>query len=103
MHLGARNTWLPFHGTLGSTCGGSDDPPRRNNQGLTTREIAELIERMYGAHYSPQTISNMSLAMEEQAHAFHTRAVAPHYTVPLWLVSKKSNISDYHKQIQSLN
>ena len=31
MHLGARNTWLPFHGTLGSTCGGSDDPPRRNN------------------------------------------------------------------------
>jgi len=32
MHLGARNTWLPFHGTLGSTCGGSDDPPRRNNQ-----------------------------------------------------------------------
>lgn len=72
-------------------------------QGLTTREIAELIERMYGAHYSPQTISNMSLAMEEQAHAFHTRAVAPHYTVPLWLVSKKSNISDYHKQIQSLN
>ena len=31
MHIGARNTWLPFHGTIGSTCGGSDDPPRRNN------------------------------------------------------------------------
>lgn len=66
-------------------------------QGLTTREIAELIERMYGAHYSPQTISNMSLAMEEQVHAFHTRAVAPHYTVlfldATWLNVRRDSVS----------
>lgn len=66
-------------------------------QGLTTREIAELIERMYGAHYSPQTISNMSLAMEEQAHAFHTRSIAPHYTVlfldATWLNVRRDSVS----------
>ncbi|AEU40536.1 Transposase [Lactococcus cremoris subsp. cremoris A76] len=27
--------------------------------GVTTREISDIIERMYGHHYSPATISNL--------------------------------------------
>ena len=30
--------------------------------GVTTREISDIIERMYGHHYSPATISNISKA-----------------------------------------
>ena len=29
------------------------------SKGVTTREIAELIEKMYGHYYSRQTISNI--------------------------------------------
>ena len=29
-------------------------------KGLTTREISELIEKLYGHHYSPATVSNMA-------------------------------------------
>ena len=50
-------------------------------KGMTTREIAELIESMYGAHYSPQTISNLTRVMEEQVKAFHARPVQAYYPV----------------------
>lgn len=49
-------------------------------KGITTREIADLLEKMYGAHYTPQTVSNMSKVMEEQVEAFHSRSVSSHYT-----------------------
>ncbi len=66
-------------------------------QGMTTREIADIIERMYGAHYSPQTISNMSQAMEEQVQAFHARPVQPHYTVlfldATWLSVRRDRVA----------
>ncbi|HHU08135.1 MAG TPA: IS256 family transposase [Clostridiaceae bacterium] len=66
-------------------------------QGMTTREIAEIIERMYGAHYSPQTISNMSQAMDEQVRAFHSRPVQAHYTVLLmdatWLNVRRDSVA----------
>ena len=66
-------------------------------QGMTTREIGELIERMYGAHYSPQTISNMSQAMEEQVRAFHERPVEAHYKVifldATWLNVRRDSVS----------
>lgn len=32
-------------------------------KGITTAEIAELIEKMYGAHYSKATVSNMTKAV----------------------------------------
>ncbi|PKH10908.1 transposase, partial [Planomicrobium sp. MB-3u-38] len=35
-------------------------------KGVTMSEISELIEKMYGHHYTPQTISNMTKAMSEQ-------------------------------------
>ncbi|WP_205757677.1 transposase, partial [Lactobacillus crispatus] len=30
------------------------------SKGVTTREIADLIEKMYGSHYSPAQVSNIS-------------------------------------------
>lgn len=50
-------------------------------KGITTREIADIIEKMYGAHYSAGTISNMSQTLQEQVEAFHRRPVQAHYTV----------------------
>ena len=32
-------------------------------KGITTREIADLIEKIYGHHYSPATMSNISKAV----------------------------------------
>lgn len=48
--------------------------------GITTREIADLIERMYGQYYSPQTVSNISRAVEEQVLAFHGRPLSDRYS-----------------------
>ncbi len=42
-------------------------------KGITTREITDLLERMYGHHYTPQTISNMTKTMETQVKAFKER------------------------------
>ena len=39
-------------------------------KGITTREIADLIERMYGSHYSPTTISNISKELNTQVKDF---------------------------------
>ena len=33
-------------------------------KGITTREIADIIEKMYGCYYSPQTISNMTKVVD---------------------------------------
>ena len=35
-------------------------------KGITTREISDLIEKMYGHYYSPQTVSNTAKAADEQ-------------------------------------
>ena len=50
-------------------------------KGITTREIADLIEKMYGHHYSPATVSNIAKAVEGQAEKFHKRQVAARYAV----------------------
>ncbi|MED4130322.1 transposase, partial [Shouchella miscanthi] len=44
-------------------------------KGVTTGEISDLLERMYGHHYTPQTISNMTKTMEKQVEAFKTRTL----------------------------
>ncbi|GAF18497.1 LOW QUALITY PROTEIN: mobile element protein [Bacillus sp. JCM 19046] len=48
-------------------------------KGVTTREIADLLERMYGHHYTPQTISNMTRTMETHVNAFKERPLAKRY------------------------
>ncbi|ERJ52111.1 transposase [Lactiplantibacillus plantarum 2165] len=44
-------------------------------KGITTAEIAELIEKMYGAHYSKATVSNMTKTVNEQVQAFQQRCL----------------------------
>ena len=50
-------------------------------KGITTREIADLIEKMYGHYYTPQTISNITKAVENQVNEFHNRPLANRYVV----------------------
>ena len=35
-----------------------------SEKGVTMSEIADLIEKMYGHHYTPQTMSNMTKVLE---------------------------------------
>ncbi len=51
------------------------------SKGVTTREIAELIEKMYGHYYSPQTISNITQTVQEQVSAFHNRSISKRFVV----------------------
>ncbi|WP_031545680.1 IS256 family transposase [Salinicoccus luteus] len=48
-------------------------------KGVTMSEISDLIEKMYGHHYTPQTVSNMTKAMSEQVDAFKHRPLAARY------------------------
>ena len=38
-------------------------------KGITTREIADIIEKLYDCYYSPQTISNMTQVVAEEVDA----------------------------------
>lgn len=49
--------------------------------GVTTREISDIVERMYGHHYSPATISNISKAIQENVAAFHERSLEANYSL----------------------
>ena len=51
------------------------------SKGVTTREIAELIEKMYGHYYSRQTISNITQTIQEQVSAFHNRSISKRFVV----------------------
>ncbi|GEK35400.1 hypothetical protein KSI01_29330 [Kurthia sibirica] len=42
-------------------------------------EISPLIEKMYGHHYTPQTISNMTKAVSETVAAFNNRTLYNRY------------------------
>ena len=48
-------------------------------KGITTREISDLIEKLYGHHYSPATMSNISKAVASQVEAFHKRQLSERY------------------------
>ena len=50
-------------------------------KGITTREIADLIEKIYGHHYSPATMSNISKAVADQVETFHKRQLSERYAV----------------------
>lgn len=41
------------------------------SKGVTTREIADLIEKMYGGYYSPAMVSNISKEMIPKVEAYH--------------------------------
>lgn len=48
-------------------------------KGITMTEIAGLIEKMYGHHYTPQTISNMTKTVSETVKAFNNRSLHQRY------------------------
>ncbi|MFZ4909431.1 IS256 family transposase [Enterococcus faecium] len=50
-------------------------------KGITMSEISELIEKMYGHHYTPQTISNMTKIVSEDIVAFKERSLESRYSV----------------------
>ena len=43
------------------------------SKGISTREITHLIEEMYGNHYSPTTISNISMNINKLVEDYHQR------------------------------
>ena len=49
--------------------------------GVTTRKISDIIQRMYGHHYSPATISNILKATKENVDDFHERILVANYSV----------------------
>ena len=49
------------------------------SHGVTTSEIADLIEKMYGHAYRKQTISNITKAVEVNVDAFHQRPFSKRY------------------------
>lgn len=51
------------------------------SKGITTSEIADLIEKMYGHAYTPATISNMTKLVEENVKQFHERPLNKRYAV----------------------
>ena len=50
-------------------------------KGITTREIADLLEKMYGNNYSPTTISNISKVMKNEIEAYHNRKIKKDFVV----------------------
>lgn len=50
-------------------------------RGVTTRQISELVEQMYGQYYTPQTVSNIASAVQEQVETFHHRRISKRYAV----------------------
>lgn len=51
------------------------------SKGITTREISDLIEKMYGHHYSPATVSNITQSVIDHTLKFHHRKVEERYAV----------------------
>ena len=43
------------------------------SKGVTTREIAYMVERMYGHYYSPTPVSNITKRTEHLVEKFHER------------------------------
>lgn len=65
-------------------------------KGITTREISDLIEKMYGHHYCPATVSNITQITENQVKAFHCRQIkeqmAVVYCDATWLNVRRDSV-----------
>ncbi len=49
------------------------------SKGLTTRDISEVMETIYGTHYSKSKVSNISQSFYEQMEAWRNRDLESHY------------------------
>lgn len=50
-------------------------------KGITTHEIADIIEKMYSCYYLPQTMSNMTQVVAEEVDALHNRSSPSQFAV----------------------
>ena len=48
-------------------------------KGITTREISDLIEKMYGHYYSAATISNLSDSFKDELYAYRQEVIQADY------------------------
>jgi len=51
------------------------------SNGMTTEEISRIIEKMYGHHYTKQTVSNITAAVVGDIQAFNRRGLSKRYAV----------------------
>jgi transposase-like protein len=51
------------------------------SNGMTTEEISRIIDKMYGHHYTKQTVSNITAAVVGDIHAFNHRELSKRYAV----------------------
>jgi len=49
------------------------------SKGLTTRDISEVMETIYGSHFSKSKISNISQSFYEQMEVWRNRSLDSHY------------------------
>ena len=65
-------------------------------KGITTREISDLIEKMYGHHYCAATVSNITQITADQVKVFHDRRIkaqmAVIYCDATWLNVRRDNV-----------
>ena len=50
-----------------------------DQKGITTREISDLIEKMYGHYYSAATISNLSDSFKDELDAYRQEVIQADY------------------------
>jgi len=50
------------------------------SKGLTTRDISDVMETIYGAHYSKSKVSNISQSFYDQMEDWRNRQLDSHYT-----------------------
>lgn len=62
-----------FDSTLGKTSTLEETIIMMYSKGITTREIAELIEKMYGQYYSSATVSSITKQTASLVEEFHNR------------------------------
>ena len=51
------------------------------SNGMTTEEISRIIEKMYGHHYTKQTVSNITASVVGDIQAFNHRTLSKRYAV----------------------
>ncbi|MFS0723159.1 IS256 family transposase [Paenibacillus sp. 1P07SE] len=65
--------------------------------GMSTREVAKFIESMFGTHYSPTTISNITQTVMEDIEAWQNRPLEKRYSViyldGLYVKLKRNSVS----------
>jgi putative transposase len=65
--------------------------------GMGTRDVARFIESMFGSHYSPTTVSNITATVLEDIQKWHDRPLKKRYSViyldGLYVKLKRSTVS----------